>query len=90
MNAMTAVSASSAPAIPFWPRLLSAELSAAYLGLSERTFLDRVSKHMLPAGRKIGARLLWHIKILDEYSDALFGLAEGEGGTEKDDPFGDI
>lgn len=63
---------SSCRGLPSWPRLLSAEWASAYLGISKSNFQIRVRQHLLPAPRKIGARVLWDIKRLDEYADALF------------------
>lgn len=57
---------------PYWPRLMGAQDAAAYLGLSKTTFVVRVKQHLLPAPRKIGARVLWDIRRLDEFADALF------------------
>jgi predicted DNA-binding transcriptional regulator AlpA len=88
MNAMTAVSASPAPAIPFWPRLLSADFAAAYMGIGETFFLDCVSKHTLPAPVRLGRRKLWDRHMLDQCVDAMIGLDE-PAAKGNDNFFGD-
>ena len=61
--------------LPSWPRLLSVSLAAAYLGLSETTFLA-----LKVTERKIGARRLWAKEDLDAFVDTL-GRERNDGGT---------
>lgn len=78
MNALESIGSPSAPslgsALPFMPRLLSADHAAIYLGISKRYLLDCVSKHKLPAPISMGRRVLWDRRILDQFVDALVGL----------------
>lgn len=57
---------------PYWPRLLNSEEAASYLGISRSNFLQRVKQHILPPPQRLGQRVLWDIKNLDSYVDALF------------------
>lgn len=75
MQAVAAIETSKSAAIPSWPRLLSSDLAATYLGISRTNFLARVSQHVLPQPRKIGERVLWDRLLLDDFVDALFGKA---------------
>lgn len=55
--------------LPDWPRLMSAELAAAYVGISETTF-----RELAPVTAKaIGRRRLFDRKDLDRWADALDG-----------------
>lgn len=61
----------ASPQILMVPRLLSAPLAAAYIGISPRSFdkLWRAAK--LPHPIKIGRRLLWDRKVLDVHFDGV-------------------
>jgi predicted DNA-binding transcriptional regulator AlpA len=69
--------------LPHWPRLLSDDLAAAYVGLSVTTFRERVGLGKLPKPVRIGKRTLWDRRMLDRQVDALSGLLQhsrpGEG-----------
>ncbi|WP_447752042.1 helix-turn-helix transcriptional regulator [Sphingopyxis fribergensis] len=53
------------------PRLLGSEMAAAYLGISERT-LDHVRhREGFPKPLRLGRRILWDRKALDEFVDSL-------------------
>jgi hypothetical protein len=56
-------------ALPFWPRLLSAEQAAQYCGVSRTHF----TAHCPVASTRIGDRKLYDIKALDEWVDKLSG-----------------
>lgn len=56
--------------LPDWPRLLSAELAAAYVGVSLSGFAAQVGR-IWPAPARIGRRTLWDRKDLDEAVDRL-------------------
>jgi predicted DNA-binding transcriptional regulator AlpA len=75
-------------ALPFWPRLLGAELAAAYLGISRTAFLDGVDGFTYPGPIRQGRRVLWDRVRLDRYVDALSVLppqqASEESGTWDD------
>lgn len=58
--------------LPYWPRLMSAEQAAAYLGISQPTFVERV--RIAPC--KIGSRALFDRAALDRWVDGL--AAEGK------------
>lgn len=50
--------------------------AAAFLGLSPRTFEKLWRGYLLPQPYRIGRRLLWDIKVLEGYVDALSGFKE--------------
>jgi hypothetical protein len=56
------------PALPDWPRLMGAELAAAYVGISENTLREHG-----PQAKSIGRRRLWDRTDLDRWADALGG-----------------
>lgn len=56
-------------ALPFWPRLLSAEQAAQYCGVSRAHF----TAHCPVRVTRIGDRKLYDIKALDEWVDKLAG-----------------
>lgn len=74
---------------PFWPRWLSKEQSAAYVGVSVNQFLDEVKVQLWPQpqerGRK-GGRLTWDRHLLDAASDQLSGLTTASGEAATLDP----
>jgi hypothetical protein len=58
--------------LPFWPRHLSRNLAAAYVGVSPDTFDDEVRHGVWPAGERRGAkggRITWDRAALDRRSD---------------------
>ena len=59
--------------LPNWPRRLSAELAAAYLGISKTTLLMGVNRHRYPEPMRDGKRVLWDREALDEWVDAASG-----------------
>lgn len=50
--------------------------AAAFLGISPRTFEKLWRSHHLPAPYRLGRRLLWDIKVLENYVDVLSGLKD--------------
>lgn len=82
MTLQQPIQAIGAQALPFVPRLLSADLAAVYIGLSKTNFLDRVRTFELPQPQRIGARVLWDRHALDKYADALFGVEQSEDEPE--------
>ena len=67
--------------LPYWPRLLGAELAARYVGVSRSSFLARVGKTW-PRPKRIGRRVLFDRVELDNAVDDL----DGEG-SRSGDPF---
>jgi len=59
--------------LPFWPRCLSRDQAAAYVGLSAGTFDKAIRYGSYPGGIKIGGRTLWDRKALDEAVDRIHG-----------------
>jgi excisionase family DNA binding protein len=59
---------------PPTPRLLSAELAAAYLSISPRGFEKLWRTGRLPAPHRLGRRVLWDRKLLDQFVDILSSL----------------
>jgi hypothetical protein len=58
--------------MPYWPRFLSREQAAAYLGVSAETFDDEVEEGLWPAGMrrgKQGRRITWDRVALDRAAD---------------------
>jgi hypothetical protein len=55
------------------PRLLSREEAAHYCGVCATTFTARVFPHV--AAVRIGSRLLWDMRALDQWIDTLAGGA---------------
>ncbi len=57
-------------ALPNWPRLMPVGLACRYVGWSESGFLDRVGETW-PEPVRIGKKVLWDRKALDEAVDRL-------------------
>ena len=56
--------------LPHWPRLLSADQAAAYVGLSLNTFVARIG-NPFPAPIRFGRRRLFDRLAIDRAVDAL-------------------
>lgn len=67
---------------PYWPRLMSEQLAARYLGISP-TFLRQHG----PSPKRIGRRVVHDIKALDRWADILDGqpLTDEQKAQEGDD-----
>jgi hypothetical protein len=68
---MTMMEALHREALPDWPRLMSVELAARYLGLGATTL-----REMGPDGpkpKRYGKRVLYDRRDLDRWADALDG-----------------
>jgi hypothetical protein len=64
--------------LPFWPRFLSREEAARYVGVSPETFDAEVASGLWPAARRRGGkggRLTWDRALLDAVADRDSGLA---------------
>lgn len=55
------------------PRLLGRDAAAAYCGMSSDHFDRHVARLVPPL--EFGAKLLWDVRALDKWLDALSGLA---------------
>lgn len=63
--------------LPYWPRLLSHDLAAAYVGASPSLFDEELSKGIWPAGETRGSRgglRTWDRFALDAAQDRRAGL----------------
>ena len=63
--------------LPDWPRLMRVELACRYLGLGETKF-----RSLGIASRAIGGAVLWDIRDLDRWADALSGAPLDESARE--------
>lgn len=73
--------------LPNWPRGLSAEQAAAYVGVSLPTFLAEVAQGRWPEGERRGpkgTRIVWDRKALDMKYDRASGLDLGDGPDEQE------
>ena len=77
-----------AAALPNWPRLLSVELAAAYVGVSKTTFLVGVG-NTWPRPIRHGKRALWDRARLDRTVDAMSGLP-ASSAPEEDETWADL
>ncbi len=65
--------------LPYWPRLLSHDLAAAYVGASPSLFDEEISKGVWPTGEVRGSRgglRTWDRLLLDAAQDRRAGLSE--------------
>lgn len=62
----------------FVPRRMRAPTAAAYLDVSEQTFLDRVRAGSYPAGVRDGGCRVWLKDDLDRLIEAQFGVAAND------------
>ena len=67
-----------------WPRGLSREQAAAYVGIGTTFFDQLVAKDKFPKPVKIGARRLWDIRELDIAFDSLKDSEQDGGPNEWD------
>lgn len=58
--------------LPDWPRGLSRDASAAYVGVGTTLFDELVADGRLPKPGKINSRILWDRRQLDAALDDLF------------------
>jgi len=64
--------------LPYWPRYLSREQAALYVGVSPDTFDGEVQDGLWPAPQRRGSkggRLTWDRSALDAAADKASGLA---------------
>jgi hypothetical protein len=72
--------------LPYWPRLLSRELAAAYVGVSPDLFDDEVKAGLWPDGRPRGRgsikpRKTWDRRQIDAVLDDALNINE-DGGVD--------
>lgn len=81
MNALTRLER-----LPDWPARMTAPVAAAYMGVSETTFLTRFG----PMGVREGANKLWARAQLDRVIAKQFALPQLPGqAAEEDDSWAD-
>ena len=61
------------PVLPNWPRLMDADMAAAYVGIGETNFLAGVERGDWPQPVRYGRRRLWDRLKLDEAVDLMSG-----------------
>lgn len=66
------------------PRLLSLAQTGAYLGVSERYVEYRRQSADFPHPIRMGRRLLWDRKVLDQWVDAMSGIGEVRQETDEE------
>lgn len=73
--------------LPDWPARMTAPVAAAYMGVSETTFLTRFG----PMGLREGANKLWARAQLDRVIAKQFALPQLPAGAgEEDESWGDL
>ncbi|MFZ2869361.1 helix-turn-helix transcriptional regulator [Zavarzinia sp.] len=68
--------------LPDWPRMLSRDQAAAYLGVSVGTFTREVAAGQWPQPLDRGRRKTWDRFALDRTLDERMGVAFGAAGGE--------
>ncbi|PWR24537.1 helix-turn-helix transcriptional regulator [Zavarzinia aquatilis] len=71
--------------LPGWPRMLSREQAAAYLGVSAGTFDREVAAGQWPQPLERGRRKTWDRFALDRMLDGRMGVASTASAREDDD-----
>lgn len=74
--------------LPFWPRLLSREEAARYVGVSSAVFDEEVKHGTWPPALRRGprqGRATWDRLALDRAADLASGLAEAPRGVTDPD-----
>lgn len=83
--------------LPGWPRGLSRELAASYIGVSIGLFDEMVRDGRMPPATHINRRLVWDIRLIDRAFEGLAGgnldydpyVAAVERASPKERRFGD-
>lgn len=78
-------------ALPFWPRYLSREEAARYVGVSPEVFDVEVDSAAWPPARRRGSkggRLTWDRLLLDAAADRDSGLGDAQEATPPQAPTG--
>lgn len=81
--------------MPAWPRMLSRDQAAAYLGVSPGTFLREVAHGKWPLPMERGSRKTWDRVALDRVLDQSAGLVIGQPGQpgnpgDEEDTWADV
>jgi hypothetical protein len=79
-------------ALPDWPRLLSTDEAARYLGVSRETFEAEVKRGLWPKGiprGKLNGKMTWDRSALDRRVDLISGYTAGgiQNAPEVEDGF---
>ncbi len=64
--------------LPDWPRWLSPEQAAAYVGVSENRFRYEVDQGVWPQAQERGGRRVFDRVLLDAASDRISGIEAGD------------
>jgi len=73
--------------LPDWPRWLSPEQAAAYVGVSENRFRYEIEQGVWPEAQERGGRRVFDRRLLDAASDRISGIdgaATPGAGLKKD------
>ncbi|TWA73978.1 hypothetical protein FBZ83_12645 [Azospirillum brasilense] len=70
--------------LPFWPRCLSRDQAAAYVGVSPGKFAEEVGAGIWPAGEPRGGRVLWDRNLLDIAQDKRSGIVASSHAPAED------
>lgn len=68
---------------PDWPRWLSREQAAQYVGRSVNQFMAEVDADLWPRPKTSGRRVLFDRKLLDLASDRQSGIADAASAGSK-------
>lgn len=59
--------------IPHWPAMMRRATAAAYLDISERSFIGEIAAGRLPSGVILGGREHWRKDAIDKAISAISG-----------------
>lgn len=71
---------------PNWPRGLSEQKAADYVGVSVNTFRAEVKAGLWPRPIRRGRRVIWDLRLIDASFDQLSALAD-RPSVDLDDEF---
>lgn len=60
--------------LPYWPRMLSREQAASYVGVSTTQFDREVSAGRWPPPERRGNRITWDRRLIDRVQDKTSGI----------------
>lgn len=69
--------------LPYWPRLLSEDQAAAYVGVSRETFRQLVKAGTYPQRRE-GKRVLYDRRVIDRIEDMRSGLTGTDSASDEE------
>jgi len=64
-------------------RFFDQATAAAYLGIGARTFENEWRTGLMPGPHRIGRRLVWDRRLLDQWADVVSGIAAGLKADEE-------